>query len=116
MAPTTRSTRLQSPPKTPTRSPIKNHKKSTNRRCRFFIAHEERVGVATLKSICYDIEISTPCSCKWLKQRDQLGDLAWHKTRNLLKKIGRPQQATKEEIQALVSPLKNLVRDQTFKA
>ena len=98
MAPTTRSTRLQSPPKTPTRSPIKKHEKSTNRHYRFFIAHEERARVATFKSICDDIEISTPCGRKWLKQRDQLSDLAWHKTQKLSKKLGRPQQATKEEI------------------
>src|SRR5439155_24752681 len=116
MAPTTCSTRLQSPSKTPTRSPIKKHEKSTNRRYRFFIAHEERAGVATFKSIRDDIEISTPCGHKWLKQRDQLGDLAWNKTRKLSKELGRPQKATKEEIQALVSPSKNPVRDQTFEA
>jgi hypothetical protein len=98
------------------RSLIKKHKKSTNRRYRFFIAHKEHVRVATFKLICDNIEISTPCGCKWLKQRDQLSDLAWHKTQKLSKKLGRPQQATKEEIQALVSPLKNPVCDQTFKA
>jgi hypothetical protein len=114
MALITCSTRLQSPPKTPTRSPIKKHEKSTNRRYCFFIAYEERAGVATFKSICDDIEISIPCSCKWLKQRDQLSNLAWYKIQKLSKKLGRPQQATKEEIRALVSPSKNPVRNQTF--
>ncbi len=98
MAPTMHSTRLQSPPKTPMRSPIKKHEKSTNRHYCFFIAHEEHVRVVTFKLIYDDIKISTPCSCKWLKQRDQLGDLTWHKTWKLSKKLGGPQQATKEEI------------------
>jgi hypothetical protein len=116
MALTTRSQRAQSPPKTPTKSPIKKHEKSTNRRYRFFLAHEERAGVATFKSICDDVEITTLCGRKWLKQRDQLWDLAWHKTRKLSKKLGGPQHTTKEQIQTLVDPTRNPVWDQTFEA
>jgi hypothetical protein len=104
MAPTTRSQRPQSPPKTPTRSPINRKEHSTNAKYRFFLKYEESAGIASFASICRDVEITTPCGRKWLKNRDVLGDLAWHKTRKLLKKLRAPQHTTKEEIQALVDP------------
>jgi hypothetical protein len=116
MAPTIRSQRPQSPPKTPTRSPIKRKEHSTNTKYRFFLKYEESAGIASFASICCDVEITTPCGCKWLKNRDVLGDLAWHKTRKLSKKLGAPQHTTKEEIQALVDPTRNPVRNQPLEA
>jgi hypothetical protein len=116
MAPTTRAQSSKIPPKTPTRSPIKRHEYSTNRKYRFFLKHEESAGIASFASICADVEITTPCGRKWLKKRDELGDLAWHKTRKLSNKLGEPEHATKEEIQAIISPSRNPVRDQCLEA
>jgi transposase len=116
MMPTTRSQKSKSPPRTPTRSPIKRKELSTNRKYRFFLKHEEAAGIASFASICRDVKITTPCGRKWLKKRDELGDLAWNKTRKLSKKLGGPQHATKEEIQALVDPTRNPARNQPLEA
>jgi hypothetical protein len=108
MAPTTHAQACKSPPKTPTRSPIKRKEKSTNRKYRFFHVYEERAGVATFKSICDDNDILTPLGRKWLWKRDELGDAAWHKTRKLSDKLGMLPKASVEQIQAMVNPQKNL--------
>lgn len=116
MAPTTQFQRLQSPPRTPTRSLIKKKEFSTNRKYLFILKHEEEAGITSFASICRDMEITTPCGRKWLKQRDELGDLAWHKTRKLSKKLRGPQYATKEEIQALVNPVRNPIHNRPLEA
>jgi hypothetical protein len=116
MAPTTRSQSSKIPPRTPTRSPIKRKEFSTNRKYRFFLAHEERAGIDSLASICRDIEITTPCGRKWLKLRDEKGDLAWHKTRKLSSKLGPKEKVSTEQIRDLVNPEINPYRDQPLEA
>ena len=103
-------------PQTPRKPRHRQGDYSTQRRFRFFLAHEERAGIATFASICEDVEISTPCGCKWLRQREQLGDLAWHKTRKLSDKLGGPTKVSKECIKALVNLDENPVRDQPLEA
>lgn len=62
------------------------------------------------------MEISTPCGRKWLRQRTEIGENAYHQTRKLSNTLGRPQEASKEQIQALVDPSKNPYRDQPLEA
>ena len=116
MAPTTRSQRSQIAPKTPQTSRIKKTEFSTKRQFKFFLHHEATVGAASFASICRDVEITTPCGRKWLKQRDKFGDLALHKTRKLSNNLGPPKKASKEEIQAIIDPDQNPIRDQKLQA
>ncbi|XTI91556.1 hypothetical protein V2W45_1246682, partial [Cenococcum geophilum] len=50
------------------------------------------------------------------KQREELGSLAYRYTRPILLKLGRPLKVIKAVYKKLVSPLRNLVRNQPYKA
>lgn len=106
----------QSNPSTPRRCIKGPGDYSTGRRYRFFLAHEERAGIATFKSICDDVSISTPCGRKWLSQREQLGDQGWHCTRKLSDKLGRPERVSVKQVRAFVDPAKNPHRDEVLDA
>lgn len=53
---------------------------------------------------------------RWIKQRENMGSLAYRRTRKMSNKLGRRSKVTKKVCKMLVSPSQNPVRNQPFDA
>jgi len=72
--------------------------------------------LGSLGSISAKSQVTKRCSRNWLKQRCKPGSPIYHCTRKLSKALGTKSRVTKATIDMLLSPLHNLVRNQTLEA
>jgi transposase len=112
MAPSTRSVQRDNTPD----NPPKAIEADTLKRKRFFDAYDNREPGQSTRSIERRFRINYSTAQYWLTQRDTLGSPAYRRTRKRFKNLGRKPKVSKEEIQTLVLPSKNPVRDQCYKA
>ncbi|RDL42414.1 uncharacterized protein BP5553_02393 [Venustampulla echinocandica] len=89
---------------------------TTRHRIRFFDAWDTRAPGLSLRQFCQDRDPDFGTASRWLRQRNTFGSPAYRRTRRLSNKLGRPPIVSKEQCQMLVSPLRNPVRDQAYKA
>lgn len=109
------STRLNDRPTPPTASKIVREA-TTTKKTRFFDAFDTRFQNESTRSICRDLHVSTPIARRWLRQRRKIGQNAYRRTRNSSLRLGRPLAITEKQLQMLISPSKNPVRNQAYEA
>lgn len=112
MAPTTRQTDRSTPPP----NEIIVREASTTKKTRFFDAFDARSQNESTRSICRDLEVDPKTGRRWLQQRREIGQKAYRRTRNRSSRLGRPFSVTEKELQMLISPSKNPVRNQAYEA
>jgi hypothetical protein len=69
-----------------------------------------------MDAICEPYGITRRTGCNWLRQRDNIGSLAYHHIRKRSKALGRRSRVSKETCKMLVSLSRNPVRDQRLEA
>ena len=112
MAPTTRRTsRITPPPASTERLEADTVKKS-----RFYTAYDKEISFKSLHAIACDEKTTESTARRWLKQRENMGSLAYRTTRKISKKLGRRSKVTKAICQKLVDPARNPVRNQPYEA
>ena len=95
-------------------SPQKHHKEAdTVKRTRFFDAFD-RKGDQAKEEFCGENKILRRTANRWLKERAILGSPAYRKNRKRSKRLGRKPKIPKEQLDVLVSPTQNPVRDQPY--
>jgi hypothetical protein len=112
MAPTTRHrSRITPPP-----GPSEGIEADTIKKTRFFQAYDKEYTSKSLRAIARDESTTERTARRWLKQRENIGSLAYRYTRKLSKKLGRPSKVTKSMCKILVDPAKNPIRNQPYEA
>jgi hypothetical protein len=112
MAPTTRSADPITPPKGRSNQVVY----TTRHRVRFYDAWDEQEPGTSLRQFCDSHEPDLSTASRWLRQRNTFGSPAYHRTRKLSQKLGRHSAVSEEQCKMLVSPTRNLVRDQALEA
>jgi len=112
MAPPTRRTSRITPPP----SHAEAHEANTVKKTRFFTIYDKDYADRSLRSISSDARISEGTGRRWLKQRENMGSLAYRHTRPMSKKLGKPSKVTKSMCKMLVDPARNPVRNQPYDA
>jgi len=112
MAPTTRRTSRITPPPTHAEA----HEANTIKKTRFFTIYDKDHTSRSLRSIAADANTTEGTGRRWLKQRGNMGSLAYRHTRPMSKKLGKPSKVTKSMCKMLVNPAKNPVRNQPYDA
>jgi transposase len=112
MAPPTR----RNPLRTPSPQPLASGEATTTRKCKFFNALARSSGSKSLRQISADCKISEACGRKWKEQLEEIGSLAKRKTWQRSQVLGRKSKVTKSMCKMLVSPTRNPVRKQPYKA
>lgn len=112
MAPTTRQNDRSTPPPNETIA----REASTIKKTRFFDAFDARFQNESTRSICRDLKVDPKTGRRWLQQRREIGQKAYRRTRNTSLRLGRPFSVTEKELQMLISPSKNPVRNQAYEA
>jgi hypothetical protein len=67
-----------------------------------------------MDDICRPHGIHKNTGWNWLRKRRELGSPGTRRTRKLSDKLGMPSSVTKEDVKMLLSPSRNLVRDQVY--
>lgn len=112
MPPTTRSKKRAF---TPERT-IERCEHSTRKRIRFFEAYDTRYPAESLPALAAEKHIPQRTASRWVRERTQIGSPAYRRTRKRSEKLGRREKVLKETYKILVSPSRNPVRDQLYKA
>jgi hypothetical protein len=90
MAPTTRRTSRITPPPTHAEA----HEANTVKETRFFTIYDKDHTSRSLRSIAADANTTEGTGRRWLKQRENMGSLAYRHTRPMSKKLGKPSKVT----------------------
>ncbi|KAL2038036.1 hypothetical protein N7G274_009256 [Stereocaulon virgatum] len=112
MAPSTRLPNRSTPP--PDRYIVREA--DTVKRTRFFDAFDARSKDESILSICKDLQVTTPTARRWLRQRNLIGQTAYRRTRKISLRLGRPFSVSQNQLEMLISPSQNPVRNQTYEA
>jgi len=112
MAPPTRL----NPLRTPSPEPLAGREATTTRKCKFYNALARDGESKSLRWISADCKISEAYSRKWKKQLKEMGPIAKRKTRQRSQVLRRKSKVTKSMCKLLVSPSRNPVRKQPYKA
>jgi DDE superfamily endonuclease len=112
MAPTTRRTQRITPPPGPTRE----READTVKKTWFYSVYDKDHSFKSLRQIAHDEKTPESTARRWLKQRDNIGSLAYRSSRKRSTKLGRQSKVTKSVCKMLVSPSQNPVRDQPYDA
>jgi hypothetical protein len=83
---------------------------------RFYNAWDYRSPTYTLRALEREFGLTYPNGQRWLDQRAYHGSPAYHQTRKLSDKLGRHPTVSAEICKMLVSPSRNPVHDQQYKA
>lgn len=76
---------------------------------------QSKEGEST-RAIALHEEINPATALRWLRQRDILGSPAYRNMRRRMEKPDPRSKITKKQCELLVSPARNLVRDQLYEA
>jgi hypothetical protein len=112
MAPTTRRTSRITPPPTS----IERLEADTVKKTRFYSAYDKEISFKSLRQIARESNTTDPTARRWLKQRENIGSLAYRTSRKRSSKLGRRSKVTKSICKKLVDPARNPVRDQALEA
>jgi hypothetical protein len=85
MAPTTRRTSRITPPPAFTKCLEANTVKKT----RFYQAYNKEISFKSLRIIARNEKTTESIVCRWLKQRENMGSLAYRTTRKTSTKLGQ---------------------------
>jgi hypothetical protein len=96
---------------TPTKP--KRREYSTIERTHFFDAYDEAIPITNFLKFCKQPNINVPHNTanKWLRQRRQIGQEAYRRTRNQSKKLGGPRLLNENDVHSLLdrkNPLHDL--------
>jgi len=89
---------------------------STQTRTEFFTRYNDATLSKTLNSIAARSGITSCSMCNWLKQRRELGSPVYYCIQKRSEMLGRNSCISKDIYKLLVSPLRNPVCDQRYKA
>ncbi|PMD43853.1 hypothetical protein L207DRAFT_552337 [Hyaloscypha variabilis F] len=103
MALTTRRTSRITPPP----GPSSGHKADTIKKTKFFHAYDKEISFKSLRQIVKDEFTIKSTARRWLKQRENMGTLAYRHTRGRLGKLRKPLKITKVMCKKLVDPYTN---------
>jgi transposase len=104
------------PFRTPSPEPLASREATTTKKCKFFDALARSGGTKSLRRISADCKIAESTGRKWKKQWANMGSLAKRRTRPRSSILGHKSKVTKSMYKMLVSPLRNPVRKQPYKA
>ncbi|KAE9366382.1 hypothetical protein N431DRAFT_438767, partial [Stipitochalara longipes BDJ] len=110
MAPTTRRTSRITPPPAST----ERLEADTVKKTRFYCAYDKEISFKSLRQIAREEETTESTARRWLKQRENIGFLAYRTTRKKSKKLGRRSKITKSLCKKLVDPARNPVRNRPY--
>jgi hypothetical protein len=91
MAPTTRRTSRITPPLAST----KRLEADTVKKSRFYTVYDKEISFKSLRAIARDEKTTESIVRRWLKQRENMGSLAYRTTRKISKKLRRYSKVTK---------------------
>jgi hypothetical protein len=103
-------------PQTPSNRSLHKGDYDTVRRVRFYEECDRASPSRSRSSLALDFAPSRRTGLRWLKERDQLGDIAMRSLRKRSNRLGRPSKVTVDVCKMLVSPSRNPVRDQHYDA
>ncbi|PMD18510.1 hypothetical protein NA56DRAFT_245081 [Hyaloscypha hepaticicola] len=112
MAPNTRRTSRHTPP----RGTEEGIQANTIKKIRFFHAYDKEISFKSLRHMASEEHTDEGTARRWIKQRENMGSLAYRRTRKMSNKLGRRSKVTKKVCKMLVSPSQNPVRNQPFDA
>ncbi len=112
MAPNTRRTSRHTPP----RGTEEAVEADTVKKTRFFHAYDKEISFKSLRQIAREEQTDEGTARRWIKQRNNIGSLAYRHTRKMSNKLGRRLKITKKVCKILVSPSRNPVRNQLYDA
>ena len=112
MAPTTSFTSRITPPP----GPFREHEADTMKKTRFYTAYDKEIRFKSVRQIAYDSKTPESTARRLLKQRENMGSLAYRTTRMKSHKLRRPSKVTKSISKMLIDLAKNPIRDQLYEA
>ena len=82
----------------------------TPKRCRFFNAFDDNLADDIIRQICKrsNIDIDEATGRRWLKKRDQYGEIAERRTRKLGARLGRPPACDYSVVKEITDPQHDL--------
>ena len=112
MAPTTRRISRITPPPVST----ERLEADTIKKTRFFSVYDKEISFKSLRQITRESKTTDPTARCWLKQRENMGSLAYRTIRKKSTRLGRRLKVMKSIYKKLVDPARNPVHRQALKA